>query len=1317
MSASSGGDDTAETGPTDLSSPPTPPTVKEKRAAEASLASSDRYVLEQEVAHGGLGRVYQAWDKRLRRRVVVKELMASRAFAEDRFLREAMVTAQLEHPSIVPIHDAGRLPSGQPFYAMKQVVGETLAKIGKAKATLAERLALLPHLVAVAEAIAYAHSRGIIHRDLKPQNVLLGPFGETVVIDWGLAKRVAGPDAGEHETPLPGSIGPVAAAPEGEEGDDEPALTEAGAVLGTPAYMPIEQARGGLVDERADVYAIGAMLYFVLAGHAPYRGATGRSILRQLEAAPPVPIDRVVPDAPRELVAIVAKAMARDMTDRYPSAKEVAIDLAAYQTGQIVGAHRYSTRERLARWARRYRLPLAVAAVLVAILVIVATVSIREIVRGRRRAEAARATAEAESAAARHRAAEVLREGAEAALARGEPLEARAELRGSLEIEDSTDARALWQAMRAQPLAWRRDLGAAIHNVGFSPDGTILAAASQDHSIYLVDVATQETRVLRGQPDQVTSLAWAPDGKHLATGAWNGDVRVWDLASGSARVLAGHTAATWALAYAPDGRTLVSGSIDRTARVWDAERGEAIRVIRGHDAEVNHVAISGDRMISCSSDGSIKLWSLATGALVKEMRGHALAVLGCDVTPDGTTIASASWDGTVKLWRASDGANLATLRGHHDQLQTVRFSPDGKRVASGGADHDIIVWDVASASIVRRLHGDFDRVTDLDWSPDGRYLASGGNDDTLRLWDLSTPPAEPARGHALPVVSVAASPDGRLLASGSYDKSVRVWDAATGEELAVFTGHTQRVHAVAFVPGAARVVSGSADGTARVWDLATGAEVLHVAQQASIYDVAVSPDGKTLLTAGTDYIARLWDLSTGALVGELRGHTDRIYTAIWSADGALIATGSYDTTARVWDVASRKTTMILRGHHDAVDGLAFTGDGRLVTGGEDRSVRVWDLATGQGRVLADLPGRVYRLALDRDHVYAAGSDGLVHVVGLDGSTRAFAGHRGEVDDVVVLAGGSGTKIASGSDDGTLRVWDASTGAPAWRAPLLVRGVLETHRGWIAIDPAATIPADAAWKRAIEARAARASVGPDGAICAVTIDGAVERWDVARDARAWAAKASPSSQVIAIRGACAILDNGRVTIADRSIAEHATAIASDGDGLLVADDRSVTSYAGDGSKKSSTIGAPAITALLRTKDTIVLGFANGGVESIASLGHAPAFRDAPSAAVTALAAGPGRTIVVGFANGVWGLWDPSNGAKLRGGRLHGPVVHLAPSGDALIVATELGDHARVELGALAAPYCDVMRAVWADVPVVWEGGLVVRRDPPAAHPCR
>lgn len=217
-----------------------------------------RYQVLGEFARGGLGRILKVKDVRLGRIVALKEMLGDSAKAYARFAREALLTARLEHPAIVPIHEIGRWPSGEPFYAMKLVSGRSLREVIHATRTLGERLALLPNAIAVADAIAYAHSVGVLHRDLKPANVLVGAFGETVVIDWGLAK-----DVREAHGSSPADLDP--ALPDGDS------LTVMGAVLGTPQYMPPEQARGLPVNERADVYALGALLYEVLAGAPPYQ--------------------------------------------------------------------------------------------------------------------------------------------------------------------------------------------------------------------------------------------------------------------------------------------------------------------------------------------------------------------------------------------------------------------------------------------------------------------------------------------------------------------------------------------------------------------------------------------------------------------------------------------------------------------------------------------------------------------------------------------------------------------------------------------------------------------------------------------------------------------------------------------------------------------------------------------------------------------------------------------------------------------------------------------------------------------------------------
>jgi tetratricopeptide (TPR) repeat protein len=331
------------------------PTVEERPAAPGggarlAVVSRDHYAVEGEHARGGMGRILRARDRRLGRVVALKELRPDAAEGGPRFVREALVTARLQHPSIVPIYEAGLWPEGAPFYAMKLVEGRSLETLLRECPSLGARLAFLPHLIAVAEAIAYAHREGVVHRDLKPANVLVGPFGETVVVDWGLAKDLRGPGSEEKGGRAPSSAGPGS--------------TVVGSVMGTPQYMAPEQARGEAVDERADVWALGAILYHLLAGSPPWSGKSAAEAIAAVGVEPPPPVEAREPDAPRDLLAIVRKAMAPRPDDRYPSARELATDLRRFQTGQLVSVQHYSTLELLRRWLSKHRALVAVAAVL-----------------------------------------------------------------------------------------------------------------------------------------------------------------------------------------------------------------------------------------------------------------------------------------------------------------------------------------------------------------------------------------------------------------------------------------------------------------------------------------------------------------------------------------------------------------------------------------------------------------------------------------------------------------------------------------------------------------------------------------------------------------------------------------------------------------------------------------------------------------------------------------------------------------------------------------------------------------------------------------
>ena len=282
------------------------------------------YRLREEVARGGVGRIVAAHDVRLDRDVALKMLHDPKSDSS-RFMREALLTARLQHPSIIPVHEIGLFPTGEPFIAMKLVRGQSLRQAIRAAKTLEERLQLLPNVLAVTDAIAYAHSQRVIHRDLKPSNVLLGAFGETVVIDWGLAKHL---DEADIATTSDAAASPVVDA------------TRTGAVLGTPAYMSPEQACGDEVDERADVFALGAILYELFSGAPPFEATSSTQVLALARRGAFPSLAERVPNVPVELATIIKRAMALRIAERYRDAGQLAADLRRYHVGQVVAVGR-----------------------------------------------------------------------------------------------------------------------------------------------------------------------------------------------------------------------------------------------------------------------------------------------------------------------------------------------------------------------------------------------------------------------------------------------------------------------------------------------------------------------------------------------------------------------------------------------------------------------------------------------------------------------------------------------------------------------------------------------------------------------------------------------------------------------------------------------------------------------------------------------------------------------------------------------------------------------------------------------------------------
>ena len=473
------------------------------------------YELKEEIGRGGAGRILRATDRRIGREIALKESLSATPLALERFVREALLTARLEHPAIVPIHETGHWPDGSPFYTMKLIDGRPLSEVMEGL-PFQERLALLPRVFTAAEAISYAHAKGVIHRDLKPQNILVGGYGETVVIDWGLAKDLHGElSAGldeatsRWESALSGRRSEALTTPSKE---DE-RLTRVGTILGTPAYMPPEQAEGREVNEQADVYALGAILYHLLGGVPPYDTvALTSELLEVIRREPPRPLQEVQPETPKDLCALVSKAMSRDPRERYPSAAELCIDLDHFLRGGLVSAHRYSLGEIVRRGLKRYRAAVTVALFSLLALSFLGAYSLRQILAAKTTAEENANLATHNEGLANHERSVAIDRLEQLALNQARALVERSPWKalGALKLLSPGSPR--WRAARLRAAdIEQRGLPQVLNGLDGSiayacvVGGThLIATAEANNVVRLWDTQTLEARVISNSPSSVT---------------------------------------------------------------------------------------------------------------------------------------------------------------------------------------------------------------------------------------------------------------------------------------------------------------------------------------------------------------------------------------------------------------------------------------------------------------------------------------------------------------------------------------------------------------------------------------------------------------------------------------------------------------------------------------------------------------------------------------------------------------------------------------------------------------------------------------------
>ncbi|MFO0684100.1 MAG: protein kinase [Sandaracinus sp.] len=995
-----------------LAAPPAAPRAPSPGAL--LVEAPGRYRRGAELGRGGMGRVVLAVDEHLGREVAIKEIHGAHdgvsIGALSRFLREARITGQLEHPNIVPVHELGRRADGSFYYTMKRIRGRSLAAALRDLPGVDERLKLLRHFRDVCEAVAYAHARGVVHRDLKPDNVMVGEFGETLVVDWGIAKVLGAAEA-------PGD--PFEERLDAFRLADGP-LTVAGHAIGTPAYMSPEQARGDLelIDERSDVWGLGAILFELLTGRPPFVAPTTLALLHAVLEEPVPRVLALAPGAPPELAAIVDRALCRERSERYGSAKELGDEIGSYQDGRRVRAYRYGAWERVRRFVRRNRAAsIAAGSIFLAVTgaALFMTWSYRAERVARRAAETRALIAEAgrlDQLGHRPHAFALLRAASELGGADLEPALARAGL--------------FAHAAEAQPIVMAGHAG-LVHDARFAADGARLLTCSDDRTIREWDVATgallrtiphdRRIHVLevfpdgahwittsdtdeaahvaltvwdaaRGVPERDVatgvfpeSIALSPDGRRVAVGDRLGVARIFDLASGEGRVVAEHGGWVRALVFSPDGRELaVGGRGPRVQVVSDA----GTRTLDGLEGEVRTLDWSGDGRIAAGrQDGSLVLARAADGVIERVVAAHGAPVTRARFSPDGTRVGTASEDASARLWSAASGALVFDLP-HRGRVEALAFDPTGARVATAELDaHVADVWTLPVQSGLV-LHGHEAWVHDAVFSPDGATIASASRDGTVRLWSAASGAEERVlRGHEGSVYVARYARGGSLLATGGRDGTVRLWRPSSGELIRTIAAHGDAVYDLVFL-GETRIASISVDGSLRVSSVDDGSASWSHASSTPLDAIASHDDW--IAVGDTTGAIEIWQVGEEATARRLEGHTGAVSALAVSADGALLASAGLDGRVILWETASGRLVREVAHLDRGVGSLGLSpDDARLVGGAEDGTVLVWDVATG-------------------------------HLV------TTLSGHAGNVRAVAFSP--SGDRIVSGGADQTVRIWSS-----------------------------------------------------------------------------------------------------------------------------------------------------------------------------------------------------------------------------------------------------------------------------------------------------